>query len=185
MMPIVRVGVTGGIAEGKSTVLRYIRDLGIPTASADDIAREVFHSQEVQELLALYFDLPIPIDSTVILNHIRSDSSARRALNAITHPKILARIRKSEAIFFEVPLLVETCLFAEFDRIWVVTCGAEEQLARLVKRLGNEPEARSIIATQLPTEAKTSFADQIVRTNHSELTVKHFVHSAVADEIGE
>jgi dephospho-CoA kinase len=178
-----RIAVTGGIAEGKSTVMRYLRELGQETASADEIARQVFQLPEVQAEIAEAVGLLLPLDPTAVRERISSSPDARRQVNAVTHPRILARIEGCPATWVEVPLLFEACLQGRFDRIWVATCGADEQLRRLRERLGDEDGARRLIATQLPTEVKLAFADEIVRTIGSEPAVKSFVEQGIEREL--
>lgn len=75
----------------------------------------------------------------------------------------------------EIPLLIEACLQGGFDRVWVVTCGADEQRRRLVERLGGEAGAEALLGSQLPTRAKIPFADVVIRTNQPEWSVKRDV----------
>lgn len=177
-----RIAVTGGIAEGKSTVMGYLREFGLATASADDFAREVFHQSEVQSAISDLLALPLPLDPASVRNAIATDQALRRRVNAVTHPRILDLLEHSPAAWIEVPLLFETCLQSRFDRIWVVTCGESEQLQRLTNRLGDAAEAKRLIATQLPTSVKVAFADEIVRTIGSDLAVKSLVQQGIERE---
>jgi dephospho-CoA kinase len=160
-----RVAITGGIAEGKSTVLGYLRDGGYPTFSSDVIAREIFEDPEVNALLARAAALPPPVGREALREAILRDPSVRRSVNRIMHPRVGAAQRAHPRGFFEVPLLVEACLQGEFDRVWVVTCGAIEQRRRLRERLGEEAVVEGLLAAQLPTEVKVAFADLVLRTN--------------------
>ncbi len=173
-MPTPRIAITGGIAEGKSTILGYCREEGFNTCSVDDLARTVFDSDPVQTGLAKLLGQPFPIMRADVRKAIGASPLVRRALNHLTHPLLLDALRKSNATIIEVPLLVETCLLGEFDRIWVVTCGRVEQVARLSQRVGRE-DAEALIKTQLPSNAKTPFADAIIRTNEAEQNVKRYV----------
>lgn len=176
-----RLAVTGGIAEGKSTVVGYLRDAGYSTASADEAAREVFGSPDVQAFVS---DRLGSSDPARVREAVASDASFRRSFNRLTHPKILAKLDDLEADVVEVPLLIEACLQQRFDRVWVVTCGPQEQLRRLVERLGDVPSAESLLATQLPSRVKIPFADCIVRTNLPEETVRGYVLDAVIASLG-
>ncbi len=170
-----RIAITGGIAEGKSTVLDIIARAGIKTASADVLGAEVLARDSVQEAIGVALDIDIPLNRKVLRERITHDESARHAVNAITHPLIWEALADSEAVFFEVPLLVETCLVTAFDRVWVVTCGETEQRRRLIERTGNEDQAWAILGTQLPTRSKIPFADQVIRTNQERETVERDV----------
>jgi dephospho-CoA kinase len=173
-MPTPKIAITGGIAEGKSTVLGYCRDAGTAVCSVDEVARSIFDSEPVQAGLARLLGQPFPIARADVRKAIVASPVVRRALNHLTHPLLLDAIRRSDATVFEVPLLVETCLIGEFDQIWVVTCGPEEQLKRLSERIGRE-DATALIRTQLPTTVKTPFADAIIRTNAEERNVQRYV----------
>jgi dephospho-CoA kinase len=175
-----RIAISGGIAEGKSTVLGYIRDLGMDVVSSDEIAREVLASAEVQAEIADLLGISGPPSREALRERIAVDPAARRALNKITHGRIVQAILEHPAPFVEVPLLIEACLYGMFDRVWIVTCGAEEQLARLEKRYGSVERAREIVSTQMPTEAKLAFADEIVRTNRPPSNVCEDVAGLVA-----
>jgi dephospho-CoA kinase len=173
-----RIAITGGIAEGKSTLLGYVHDLGFETLSSDDLARRAF-DDEVRSDLERHVGSEIVNNRDLLRRLIAEDPWLRRRLNRLTHPRVLALILQSRAEFVEVPLLVEACLQGAFDRVWVATCGPEEQLRRLIARVGEEEEARRLLATQLPTAVKEVFADVVVRTNAPEETVRHVVSEEV------
>ena len=171
-----RVGITGGIAEGKSTVLGYLASLGYKTASADAIAKDVLSTESVQGEVAELFGESLPLDPGKMRRAIGLKPPLRRALNRVLHPHILEAIQESGAAFVEVPLLIETCIQGQFDEIWVVTCGRDEQFRRLESRVG-KAEAVRLIGIQLPTEAKEPFADHVIRTNKREESVFQEVRS--------
>lgn len=179
-----KIAITGGIAEGKSTVLGYLSALGHETASADEIARAIFHEEVVQRRVSEVFKLPFPPAPANVREEIARSQRLRRELNRITHPRILQGILSSSASVIEVPLLIESCLQGAFERIWVVTCGSAEQLRRLSERLEDESRARALIAMQLPSSVKCAFADFIVRTNSDEASVQAYVTDAAARELG-
>ena len=164
-MALLQIALTGGIAEGKTTVLRTLSEFGVRTASADEIAREVLDDPAVSGKVAQRMGLSEPLDREKLGRAIAANPAKRRALNSILHPEILARMIEARAVVIEVPLLVETCLQGAFRRTWVVTCGPEEQLRRLTDRLGDEGEALRMLALQLPTRVKCAFADRIIRTD--------------------
>jgi dephospho-CoA kinase len=177
-----RIAITGGVAEGKSTVLGYLRDLGYSVESSDRISRKVFESQEIQTSIAELLNISPPINPETLRERL-SDSGIRRAINALMHPPIIAAITAMPFDFIEVPLLIEACLQSHFDRVWVVTCGPEEQLRRLTARLDSEPAATALIGTQLTSRAKIAFADSIIRTNREESSVKRCVSLAAQRDL--
>lgn len=182
------VAITGGVGTGKSTVLRCLQEMGAATASADSIAKSVFESCEVQAALKALLSIRSSddelVDPTTVRAAIAADPPVRRAVNALTHSKILNRLFATEAQFFEVPLLLETCLQGRFGETWVVACDPEIQLGRVMSRGILESEARLLIASQLHLEVKTAFADCIVRTNEPEQRVKEYVRNVARRIIG-
>lgn len=174
-----RVAITGGIAEGKSTVCGLLRDLGYSVVSADDIVRELHEDPAVIAVIGdevgERFVVADRLDKAALRNAL-GDSDVRKALNRILHPRVMRHILERTDIdgvtFAEVPLLIETATQGLFDEVWVVTSGVREQRRRLVERLGNEAEADALLSTQLPTAAKIPFADRVVRTNERPETVK-------------
>jgi dephospho-CoA kinase len=159
-----RVAVTGGVAEGKSTVLAELARLGWTTLSADEVGRQVSARPEFRALTAEATGAD-PDDREAVRRAISADPEARRRLNAVLHPTVLAELLAAEADAVEVPLLFEACLADRFDRVWCVTCGPEEQLRRLTERLGSEAEARALLASQLGSRTKAALSDVVLRTN--------------------
>ena len=166
----VRIALTGGIAEGKSTVLGFMAELGVPTFSADVFARDALQEPENWARIVDLFD-GIEPDRSEIRDRALADDRFRRKLNQILHPWISAQLTDFHGVA-EIPLLIETVRFSQMDAVIVVTCGADEQRRRLLARTGNEGLTDQLIAVQLPTVAKLPFADAIIRTNESLESVK-------------
>jgi dephospho-CoA kinase len=177
---LARIGITGGIAEGKSTVLRYLREAGYRVASADDVARGLLRAPDVRSAVATAVGLPADFTAPDLRDRLIADGTARRAVNAVLHPLVLAGLAETGAEVLEVPLLIETALQGVFDEIWVVTCGPDEQRRRLIERVGSKALAQSILALQLPTSAKLPFAHVILRTNQSRRRVKAYTLEAAS-----
>ena len=177
--------MTGGIAEGKSTVMSYLREWGHETASADEMAREVFNSDGIQSRLATMLGVVGAVSPTMLRDRLANDALLRRRVNRIMHPEIAKRLLRASAPWVEVPLLFETALHPMFDRVWVVTCGPDTQLARLTERLGNVEVALALIGTQLPTPVKCAFADEVVWTTKPEGNVKEFLQAAISREFAK
>ncbi len=177
-----RIAITGGIAEGKSTILQLLSEAGQSTLSADALAREVFTSEPVQSALRTL----LGIEGAVSPEQARAAlPKQRRAFNRLMHGAIWDRIACSDATFVEIPLLLEAGLHPFFDRIWVVTCGEEEQLKRLIERLGDPLLAERLLGTQLPTPVKIAFADVVVRTDRQREAVQAFVQEALRRTFSE
>lgn len=174
------VGLTGGIASGKSTVAGAFRRLGITVIDADVVSRQVVEpGSPLLAALADRFGSAI-LDPDGRLNRARlralvfSDAAALAALNSLTHPVIRARLLADAAaadgpyVLLEVPLLVEGGLSREVDRILVVDCDEARQRERLVARDGSGPaEVDAILKAQASRAARLAAADDVVENSGS------------------
>ena len=176
-----KVGLTGGIGSGKSTVARMLADEGFPVVDADQIAREIMEpGSPVLAEVADVFGADL-IDNTGALNRAEL---ARRAfasteqtakLNAITHPAIRAesnrRFAAAEAagecaVIYDMPLLVDLGLDEEMDLTVVVDVDVDERVRRLVEKRGlAEPDARARIAQQVDDATRLAAADVVIDNN--------------------
>lgn len=162
---MVRVAVTGGPGEGKSTVLAQFAAAGLKVASSDQIAQTVFDRSEIQSAICEALELQGTATRDTVRAALAAQPSFRRRLNRIMHPAVRAQMQASGAQVHEVPLLFEVGLQAHYDWIFVVTCGPEEQLRRLTERWGKPEVAAQIVASQLPSAAKVGLADAVLRTD--------------------
>jgi dephospho-CoA kinase len=160
-----KIAITGGIAEGKSTVVAFLSQLGASVASADEIAREVMHEPAVIAELESCFGAELLSDRERFRREVLQSPEARRRLNKIVHPEVARRLESIPAGYVEVPLLYEARLQHLFDAVWVVTCGAEEQARRLRARYGPNADLEALRAWQLPTLSKIRIADVVIRTD--------------------
>jgi len=173
-----RVAITGGVADGKSTVLRMLRDLGRSTIDADSIVAELWGDSIYIESLRVALGLP-GISKSVVRAQVLPDPHKRRILNHHFHEHVMRRIDASGAEFVEIPLLFETCTYGQFSQIWVVQANPEQQIERLTAKLGALAAASAILDAQLPTVAKIQFCDELIRTNLSLELVQSQVSSAL------
>jgi dephospho-CoA kinase len=175
-----RVGLTGGIATGKSYVRSRFEALGVPTIDADILAREVIapgtpgFDAVIREFGRDILDASGMLDRKRLGAVIFADPSRRRALEAIVHPAVRNAIDTwfaglNQTIPFavaDIPLLYETGRDKDFDVAIVTACEPEEQVRRVVRRDGfSETEARQRIAAQLPIGEKVARADHVIRTD--------------------
>jgi dephospho-CoA kinase len=170
-----RVAITGGIGEGKSTVLGMLSELGAPTLSSDEVAREVFEEPATAKALAAIAGSNGSISRDELRQAIAGSADVRRAVNRLMHAQVMDVLLQSSAMFYEVPLLIEACAHGAFDRVWVVTCGPKMQRQRLLERYGDEHHVDALMRSQIPSRAKTCFADRIVRTNQPEESVRRLL----------
>src|ERR1700758_511900 len=177
-----RVGLTGGIASGKSTVSKYFEDLGVPIIDTDQVARDVVEpGQPPLERLVERFGPSIltpdgHLDRPALRNIVFSDPKARADLEALTHPAIGAAVEARSAIaggpyqILVLPLLVEKSLGSQLDRVLVVDCDEELQIKRLQARDGSTLEqARAILNAQASRTARVKAAHDVI-TNENEMS---------------
>jgi dephospho-CoA kinase len=182
--PILKVGLTGGIAAGKSTVAAMLRDLGAFVIDADEIARRVMapgesaHQEVVERFGKEILDANGGIDRPKLAEIVFRNPRARFDLNAIVHPKVraeaerlideCARSGRSRLVVYDAALLVETGAYRGLDRLVVVRCRRDTQLRRLEQRDGLEGAAASArLASQAPLEEKIAAADYVIDTDGS------------------
>ena len=170
-----RIGLTGGIASGKSTVAQRFAELGIPVIDADEAARAVVApgtpglAQVVKRFGPGVVDAAGALDRRALRNLVFDDPGSRRDLEAILHPLIRAVMeRNAESAFgpyvvMDIPLLVESGSRARVDRILVVDVDEATQLQRLQTRDGSSPQqARAILASQAGRATRLAAADDVV-----------------------
>ena len=172
----VRVGLTGGIASGKSTVSAILADLGAVVIDADLIAREVVArgtpgldavvADFGPELLTAEGDLDRPAMGALVFG----DAAARKRLEAIVHPLVHARSADLEAdagdhavVVHDIPLLAEVGRAGSFDEVIVVDAPAELQVSRMVDERGwTREDAESRIAAQATREDRLAIATRVI-----------------------
>ncbi|HYL02306.1 MAG TPA: dephospho-CoA kinase [Steroidobacteraceae bacterium] len=175
---VFRVGLTGGIASGKSTAAKYFAALGVPILDSDSIAREVVEpGQPPLERLVERFGRGIltpdgRLDRPALRDIVFSDARARADLEALTHPAIGAAMEARSAAaggpyqILVIPLLVEKNLGAHVDRVLVIDCDEEMQIHRLQQRDGStRTQAQRILDAQVPRAARLKAAHDVIRND--------------------
>lgn len=173
-----RIGLTGGIASGKTTVAGLFAELGATIIDTDVIAREVVAPGQpaldeiASEFGASLIDADGVLDRAALRELIFADGDARRRLEAILHPRIGEETRRlsnqptSDYQMIVVPLLINSSLKDLVDRILVVDCDEETQIRRLTARDGeSEDLARRILAAQASRTERLAIADDIIRND--------------------
>ena len=177
------VGLTGGIASGKSTVAKILQDLGAAIVNADDLAREVvLPGREAWKEVVAAFGVDIlqtdqNLDRQKLRTLIFNQPEARKRLESIIHPRVRAlaeeRIRQYGAagypvVIYEVPLLFEGKLQEWLRPVILVACNLETQTARLQKRDHlARADAEKHIAAQMSLAEKRRLADYVIENNGS------------------
>ena len=186
------IGLTGGIACGKSTISRYLQEKGIPVIDGDVVARQIVEPDTVglQRIVDTFGKEFLQNDGT--LNRgmlgalVFADHEALDQLNGITKPLLLESFQKQieelqhhSVIVLDVALLLEDEAYRNLvDTVWLVTVTPEQQLERLMLRNGySEAEARNRIASQMSDEARRQYADIIIDNNGTkEETIRQVEH---------
>ena len=175
-----RVGLTGGIGSGKSTVAQLFAGHGARVVDADVIAREVVApgSPGLAEVTATFGPGVLcgdgSLDRAALAGIVFGDPTARQRLNAITHPliaqrtaQIIAELPDDSVLIHDVPLLVEAGLAGAYDCVVVVDAPDELRVARLVDRGMSEQDARARIASQASRQDRIAAADIVIDNSGS------------------
>ncbi len=174
-----RLGLTGGIGSGKSTVLAMLAGLGAAVADADAISRSLTAPGGAAiPAIAAHFGADFiaadgSLDRARMRAHVFSQPAARQALEAIIHPLVGERARAIEAqaraegracLVHDIPLLVESGRWrSQLDRVLVVDCAVDTQVARVMARSGlPREEVLAIIAAQAPRALRLAAADVVI-----------------------
>ncbi|MEC8422656.1 MAG: dephospho-CoA kinase [Myxococcota bacterium] len=190
------VGLTGGIACGKSTVAGLIRRHGTPVIDADVIARDIVApgTDGLAAVVSRFGDAVLLADGSLHRSLLReivaADGNARRDLERITHPRIGAAIlgwldaqaqAGTPVAAVEAALMVETGTHTRYDHLLVVACSPGVQLARLMARDGmSELAAARWLGAQLPVETKVELADAVIWNDGPIEALPAAVHAAWA-----
>lgn len=176
------IGLTGGIATGKSTVTKILINKGYPVVDADKIAREVVevgkpaYKDIVQEFGEEILNQDSSINRAKLGKIIFSNREHRDMLNRIVHPRVTEEIirqtfeefKGEKIVFLDIPLLIEERKRLEeqgltFDEVWLVYTNDETQLVRLIKRDNIDKEqALKRVNAQMPIDEKKEYSDVII-----------------------
>lgn len=179
---MLKVGLTGGIATGKSFVLSVLSELGCEVMDADQTAREVVEpGQPAFEEIFAHFGSEVVgadgrLDRPKLGAIVFNDPAQREKLNSIVHPKVFeaqarwmaeVEARNPQAVvIIDAALMIETGSYRRFDKVVVVYCEPELQLQRLMARNNmTQEEATARISSQMPSAEKLKFADFSINTS--------------------
>lgn len=184
---MISVGLTGGIACGKSTVAAWFREQGVPVLDLDQVAREVVAPGEpaLAEIAAAWPHVVVDgqLDRRQLGALIVADPEAKRRLEAITHPRIWERAEAWMAhqaaagaglVLVEAALMVETGSYRRYDQLLVVTASPEIQQKRLAAREGYDAATVSRwLAAQLPLAEKERLANLVIHNDGDRAALEH------------
>ena len=170
-----RIGLTGGIASGKSSVGRLLEARGWPVLDADQYAREALApntsaSQAVAQRFGAAVGNAADLDRKALGRIVFRDAEERRWLETLVHPLVrdrfqqeLERHSQAPVVVLMIPLLFETGLETLCSEVWLVDCEPHQQLERLMRRSGlNEADAQARLAAQWPLSRKRPLADRVI-----------------------
>jgi dephospho-CoA kinase len=175
---MLKIGLTGGIASGKSAVAAMLRELGFPVLDADSVSHKLMESgQSAHDEILNTFGPEVAdpagrIDRAKLAGIVFADPRKLAQLNAILHPRVEQAILRQfeewrqsgvrDAAFVEAALLIEAGLVSRLDGLVVAWCRPEQQLERMKARGMSEIEARRRITAQLPLEEKLKRASETI-----------------------
>jgi dephospho-CoA kinase len=177
------VGLTGGIACGKTTVAGMLEELGAPVIDADDLAREVVQPGEpaLDDIVETFGEKMLnddgELDRDALGDRVFNDEEARQRLESITHPRIAQRMQKratelresgDDWVVYDAALIVENDLHHGLDSLIVVTASEQTQIDRLMERDDfSGQQARDRIDAQMPIDQKADVADYVIDNDGS------------------
>ena len=184
-----KIGLTGGIASGKTTVCDLFKELSVEIIDADVISHELSKKggAAFEEIIEAFEDEIIGDDGELDRKKLRSivfnDNTKKKMLEMIIHPKVLLSINEkikasqSDYLIISVPLMIETGMNAMMDRVLLIDCNVETQIERIIQRdQTSREEAIKIIESQSSIESKRELSDdRIINNNETsieELTLK-------------
>lgn len=176
------IGLTGGIASGKSTASRYLAQNGLPVLDADVMAREIVQPgmPALKEIVEAFGEdmllITGELDRKALGRLVFSDPEALKKLNAITHPKIRERLlihlehiedmKSYPAVIIDAALLMETGWHELVDDVWLIVIDENHQKRRLIERNAiTELEAQTMMAIQMPMAQKMKLAKVWIDNN--------------------
>jgi len=174
---MLKVGLTGSIGTGKSTVLKLFNQLGAYTVDVDKIVHQLYKREDIQEKVKKEFGDVFNEDGSLnrkeVAKIIFNNPEKRKVLEGIIHPEVRKEVKrfiqniekkdKNAIVIVEVPLLIETGQYKEYDKVIVVYSPKNLQLKRLLNKGYSREEALKRINSQMNIEEKLKFADFIIK----------------------
>ena len=191
-----RIGLTGGVGSGKSTVSSYMKELGIPVIDGDRLAQEAVQpgSEAMCRIKDAFGEEIFCKDGTLnrakMAEIIFADDEKRQLLNHIIHPYIWGKAQEQllkfqeegkTVVVLDMPLLLEISWQLRVEEVWVVKVPVEVQIKRVIERNGmTEEQVRERIRNQMPTENKLNYADVVIDNSYTVENTKRQVREALS-----
>lgn len=174
-----KIGITGGIACGKSLVRKILDKMDIPTIDADEIVHDLLQKDEVviSQITDIFGDYILKedggVDRKTLAKIVFTNQQKLKQLEGIIHPQTYRAMREfikqcnSDIVGVVIPLLFENHRQHMFDSVWLITATEEQQIERLKLRDGmSEDEAKQRIYAQMPQNLKMAMADEIIDNSY-------------------
>lgn len=190
-----RIGLTGGVGSGKSTVSSYMHELGIPVIDGDKLAREaVIPGSRAMDQIRKAFGPSIflpdgRLDRLKMGEIVFNDEEKRQKLNGIIHPYIWLRTQeelvraqneRKAVVVLDMPLLLEISWQLRVEEVWIVEVPLEVQISRVISRDGfTREQVLERIHKQMPTANKVNYADVVIDNSHSVEDTRRQVREAL------
>lgn len=187
------VGLTGGIASGKTGVAKVLREMGMTVLDADEISRSVTApgGEALEDVRRAFGDEVFDGD---VLNRrklgdkVFNDAAARRQLEEIVHPLVIGKMQRlteetqAAIVFWDVPLLYETGMDRQCGEVWCVYVSFREQVRRVMRRDGlSRKQALSRMNSQMPVAEKKARAEHLIDTSGSYRATRRRVRGLMRD----
>lgn len=193
------IGLTGGIASGKSTVSKELARLGVAIHDADLVSRKVVAkgSEGLKEIVETFGQEYLTEDGELnrpkMAELVFNDNDARQKLNHIVHTAVrkdraafLEEHKEDKVVVLDVPLLIENGLYKNVDKVWLVMVSEEEQVRRAMLRdNATEEQVRARINAQMSFSEKAKYADLIIDNSGTMEATIEFVREELAKLLGE
>lgn len=185
------IGLTGGIAVGKSSVSDYLRKMGAEIIDTDKISSDIIEDRKIINNIVEEFGENIlsgkKINKKKLRKIIFENSEKREKLNKIMHPSILEKVKeniskyeKNKIVIVDMPLLYEVGFEKEVEKVIVVYCSLEIQLSRIIKRDNvNYEEALNTIKSQMDIKEKIKKADYLIENNGTIDELKNKIYDLI------
>ena len=174
---MLKIGLTGGIGSGKSTVLLIFKSLGVPVYQADDRAKWLInHNSEIINTLSTEFGEEIysndKINTSYLSNIVFKDPAKLNRLNSIIHPKVAEDFllwcskQNAKYIVKEAAILIESGAYQQLDKVILVTADLDDRIKRIMIRdQVTEQEVMQRVRNQMSDEEKIPYADYVINNN--------------------
>ena len=183
-----RIGITGSLASGKSSVVKILSKKKNIVFSADKIVKKIYSSKKFKQNVSKKFKLRSDKIKEEIKNKLLNGKISLKDLGKIIHPIVRKEMinfsnknKNKNVIFFEIPLLIESKLTKYFDAVILVVAPKKIRLNRYIKNGGNKKMFNFLDKNQMSQRKKVKYCDYIIVNNHSKTVLKNRIAAIIKD----